>query len=205
MTDHLPGRFDGLPRRHPEPGTLELVELVLDGALPAEFLGSPRSLGLTDEATATLLDGGGLVLEDAEGTPVAAYLPHEDPALVALRPFTHGPLRRDRRTPAQVAVEVAAAAEPGVGTTMAVLLVGSIADSAFRSILRLAEERGAHILWLVVTGTARAGDLPPSGLRRAARKLDDWAKGMGASSGPVVPVAIPHQPDPEADRELLER
>jgi sulfate adenylyltransferase len=198
MTDHLPGRFDGLPRRHPAPETLELVELVLDGALPPGYLGSPQALGLTDEATATVLDGGGLVLEDAEGTPVAAYLPHEDPALVALRPFTHGPLRRDRRTPDQVRNEA-----PG-SRRLGVIVVGPISASEVGTIEELALEHSASPLWLVVAGAGRSGELPPGSLLRAVRTVQEESRSRGLPAAQVVPVAVPHQPDPEADRALLQ-
>lgn len=217
MTDPLPGRLDGLPRLHPAPEVLELLELELDGALPAGYVGSPQSLGLTNEATATLVDGGGLVLEDSEGTPVAAYLLGGDPALVALRPFTHGPLRGKRRSPAQAATELEAGAEPGAGGgeggetgatregTLVVVLLGPIGDSEVGEIVRSATRRRARLLWLVVTGATRLGELPPTGLLRAAEGLNDTLRVAGGPSGPVVPVAVPHQPDAALDRELLER
>src|SRR5436190_15336358 len=118
MTDHLLERVAGLPHWHPAPEVLELVELELDGVVPPGYVGSRAALGAPDEVAAALRGGGGLVLEDAEGTPVAALLPPattsgSPPLLVPLRPFTHGPLRRYRRSPADVRAALGVAEPAG--------------------------------------------------------------------------------------------
>ena len=81
---------------HPTPAALDLVELVLDGAIRC----LPEGVAPT----------GGKIIEDAEGTPVAALA--EDGSLGALRPFSHPPLRSHRLTPAQVRQRLASA-RPG--------------------------------------------------------------------------------------------
>jgi sulfate adenylyltransferase len=92
--------IDGVPVWHPPLAVLELAELVVTGALD-----EAPALGELAGHTAPV------VLEDAEGTPVARYTPGQ--GFEPLRPFTHGPARAARRTPAAVRAELAPPGPPG--------------------------------------------------------------------------------------------
>src|SRR3954467_13186856 len=90
------GAVEGRPVTHPARRVLEAAELVTTGVLDS----LPEDLPVELPA-----DGGAVVLEDAEGTPVAALPPggRAGPP----RPFAHGPLGGPRRTPAGVREELA--------------------------------------------------------------------------------------------------
>lgn len=147
-------------RWHPPRAVLEWAELVVTGALPE----LPAALELPAEAP----DPGeaGVVLEDAEGTPVAQV---HGTAVGPLRPFTHGPLRAARRTPAQV---------PAAGLA-AVAVAGSMSVVE----VKRARREGA-LLWLVMVGAGRRLDLPAPALLRAVQEV-------ATGADVVVPVAVP--------------
>lgn len=191
-----PRVIDGLPRWHPAPDLLELVELELDGALSAE---SPASASqrLPHAAAPTPSGGGGLVLEDAEGTPVALYRPDGDPALTPLRPFTHGPLRRHRRTPTEVGAALGPDADRGRVRTIVVTEPFSARVAQDAAVT--ADRYPTTLLWLVVIGTGRSTELSPAAMLRAVRAVH---ASVGAP-GLVVPVAVPAVRDRETDERLL--
>jgi sulfate adenylyltransferase len=170
-----------LPVWHPPHATLELIEMVVAGALA--------------EPPAGLLPSGAATVEDAEGTPVAALA--ADGSLSPLRPFTHPPLRAHRRTPAQVRAVLAAAGNLPV---LAVPVPRALTTDQVERIR--ARAGGVRLLWLVLvpddrpdsTGPAGARRLSPHALLRAVRSL---GHDLG---GAVVPVALP-----AARHDLLEQ
>jgi sulfate adenylyltransferase len=186
-----------LPVWHPPREVLEAAELVVTGALDV-LPGIPLDPPGAD----------GVVLEDAEGTPVATLHPAAGtPAghrVEALRPFGHGPLRGARRTPAEVRAELAALPAPAGDPEPAVLAV-PVADALtvhdVTAAVAKARAEGARLLWLALVGAGRRRDLPPEALWRAVRAT--------AADSPVpgiaVPVAVPALPDPAADDALVAR
>ena len=208
---------------HPPRAELELLELLAVGAVedPPRPILVPAAL--VEEAVRT----GGVLVEDVEGTPVVALtdvtpvldgLPPsgQDPVPVRattgfLRPFADGPLRRHRRTPAEVRAELAAGGERPV---VAVPVSAALSRVA---VARAAERAaaGAALLWLVLVGEGRRGDLAPEPLLRAVRAGAAEVAGAqvaggrvagadGAGHGIVVPVAVPALADPAADAALVE-
>jgi len=158
---------------HPPRAVLELVELVLTGAvgeLPTAVVAqAPAERPLT--------------IEDAEGTPVAVLA--ADGSATPLRPFSHGPLRARRLTAAQVAGQ---STEQSAGPWLVVALDRALSGPQVEDVLARAAADGRHVLWLVLVGAGRPGpaegELAPEGLWRAVRIL----------AGPddlVVPVALP--------------
>jgi sulfate adenylyltransferase len=173
------GLVAGLPVWHPPLDVLEIAELVLAGALPAP----PGPLAVPEE----LRDAAQLVLEDAEGTPVAR-LERSDgapPRFTALRPFTHGPGRSLRRTPAQVRAEL-----PARAGSVAVIVDGIPAASFLGSAQARAHDLGTPVLWLGVFGTGRPVALPPNALYRALRAMAEETSATGIDSVAAV-VAVP--------------
>jgi len=178
----------GRPSWHPPLAVLELVELVLCGALkvpPVAILPPPE------------LGAGRVVLEDAEGTPVAVLRPPgagAGPAFEALRPFSHGPLRGGRRSPSQVWAELRATKTTSAPTGLIVVLVtSSISTKAVEAVLARASESNQAVLWLAVLGAQRPTPLPPAGLWRVVRGLAEDAVAAGIVSVAAA-VAVPKLP-----------
>lgn len=165
-----------LPGWHPSHATLELIELVVGGVLGHLPDGA---LGELPEAAHA-----GVLVEDAEGTPVAelTFAPDGVPRVRGLRPFAHGPVRSHRRTPAQV--REAVAGRP----VIAVSLTGPAPASQVAAARAAAAEQGAVLLWLVMVGDGwdaqSTGGLGAEALWRAARRLADPGE-------LVVPLALP--------------
>jgi sulfate adenylyltransferase len=178
---------------HPPLAELELVELVLGGAL-SEL---PRPLAVPAETVGPAGEAGGVLVEDAEGTPVAALLPPEFRRVRALRPFAHGPLRRHRRPPEQVRTELAAL---GGGPVLAVPVAGPVGTDAVAAIVRQARRQDARLLVLVLVGAGWTGELPPQALLRAATSLAEECARQQVGTV-TVPVAVPAPP--HADGALL--
>jgi sulfate adenylyltransferase len=205
---------EGWPVRHPSREVLELAELVTTGVL-AHLPESPPPVapagesGESDESGAG--EPAGVVLEDAEGTPVAAL--HRDGAepagwrVTPLRPFGHGPLRGARRTPAEVRAELAdlaggpdAASGGSAGPVLAVPVATALTVHEVSAAVGRAREEGARLLWIALVGAGRRRDLPAEALWRAVRAT---AAGAGVP-GVAVPVAAPALADPKADAALVE-
>lgn len=165
-----------LPGWHPSHATLELIELVLAGALDAL---PPAALDELPESAR-----GGVLVEDAEGTPVAELLftPDGAPRLRGLRPFAHGPLRSHRRAPAQVREALAGR------RVLAVTVAGPVASAQVDSLRAEAASTGAVLVWLVLVDLGldpgRSGGLGGEALWRASRAL-------ARPEEHVVPVALP--------------
>ena len=157
-----------LPELHPPLPVLELAELVAIGALPR----LPGGLvELPDGAPV-------LVLQDAEGTPVAQVGP--DGAVAGLQPFNHPPLRSARQTPAQVRALLGAAAAVAVPVA-GPLTTGQVEDAA-----QLAAGTGARLLWFALVGQGQDGpDLSSHALFRAVQRL------AADAGGHAVPLALP--------------
>jgi sulfate adenylyltransferase len=176
---------------HPPRRVLELAELILAGFCPQDA-GLPVGLPAPPEVAEAALRGGALVLEDAEGIPVAAL--HEvrpagggglDGRLEPVRPFAHGPLRAARRTPAQLRRELAP------GPRLVVAVEGSLDAGWPERVAEAAQRAGAvQVLVLALVGDGRRRDLPAAGVLAAAR--------AAAAELPVpaitVPVAVPRWP-----------
>ncbi|HET9657287.1 MAG TPA: hypothetical protein VFP72_18185, partial [Kineosporiaceae bacterium] len=196
-----------LPSWHPSREVLEFAELVLARALPHV----PVPLDVPPDLAAAARSAGGLVLEDAEGTPVATLT--GDPATGPVttdrlrpdRPFTHGPLRARRRPP--VPSEAAgpagageveapgapldAVGEPGAAQpVLAVVVTGPLTVRTVEAVAAEAVRGGFRLLWLVVVGAGRRCVLPPEGLLRAVSGAAADADARGAA-GEVVVAAVP--------------
>jgi sulfate adenylyltransferase len=170
---------------------LELAELILAGFCP-QGGGLPVGLPAPPEVAEAALSAGAVVLEDAEGAPVAAL--HEvrpaaggglDGRLEPLRPFAHGPVRAARRTPAQLGPELVP------GPRLAVAVEGSLDAGWPERVAEAARRAGAvQVLVLALVGDGRRRDLPAQGLLAAA--------GAASAELPVpavtVPVAVPRWP-----------
>ncbi len=197
---------------HPTLAELEWVELVVSGALPHL---EPELAVAPDIASGTL------VLEDAEGTPVAlveharvadaprppaADAPRPPAAgrvvlrgsVRALRPFSHPPLRRHRRRPAQVRAALSDMVGAGRGGVLAVVVDGGLTAQMVQDVAHAARDRGAALLWLAVVGHGRRRDLPPEALLRAVREVAAELDRQGLP-GLVVPVAVPAVGDAALD------
>jgi sulfate adenylyltransferase len=206
------GRFEGWPVRHPAREVLEAAELVTSGAVTALPDGLAADVTGPDGPDAVPEAADGVVLEDAEGTPVAAL--HRDGRVEALRPFGHGPLRGARRSPAEVRADLAAlhaatpgtepaeggGDEPAAGAVVAVPVAAALTVHDVTAAVARARADGAVLLWLALVGAGRRRDLPAEALWRAVRAT---AAGAGVP-GVAVPVAAPALADPKADAELLE-
>jgi hypothetical protein len=179
---------------HPPVAALELLELLLLGALPeppAELLAAfPADLAGQGDL--------GLLVEDAEGTPVARILAALDglPRIEPVRAFTHPPLRGARRPPGAVRDELAGLGASGV---LAVPVSGPLTHGQVAEALADAAERDAVLLWLVLIGAGRqsasisafgdsliAEGLPTAGLWRAVRGLaEDLAASAPSRDFPI--------------------
>jgi sulfate adenylyltransferase len=174
--------IEGLPVWHPPLDVLEIAELVVTGALEAE----PGLIEPPDDLAAAPA----IVVEDAEGTPVARLERPAGaaPSLSPLRPFTHGPVRAARRTPAQIRADVLDI--DARGGTIAVPLTGLPGRAGVEWVIERAGSLDRSILWLGVVGAGRAPELPPTALWRAVQALTDETRGRGVPSVAAV-VAVP--------------
>jgi len=198
----LPGELAALPSVHASGAALDLVELVLAGvvaggyslptpstqdavALPVLSVALPVPAADADAVVAA----GRVVVEDDEGVPIAlvtvtATSPDSPSGLLVagevtgLRPLTHGPFRRLRLTPAQVA---ALPDQPGlVVTTARPLILDDLSTIAARA-------DGRPVLVLALVGTGRTPYPDAFGLVRALRA---GVRGLPDGSL-VVPVPLP--------------
>jgi sulfate adenylyltransferase len=171
---------------HPPRAVLELTELVVTGVLdgyPVPVVPPPPPTGVPA--------GVPLVLQDAEGTPVATLVDgRPEPA----RPFTHGPLRSRRRTPEQLR---------HVADGLVVPVTGPLTRAAVTQVAERAVAGDRAVLWLVVVGAGRSGELSPEGLVRAVQGAAEDAAGRGAP-GTVVAVAVPRLDGVDDDRLLAD-
>jgi sulfate adenylyltransferase len=189
--------FD-LPRWHPPVELLELAELVLIGALPA------LPVAVTVPAEVTAEAGRAVVLEDAEGTPVAVLHPAtgDDPLrLEPLQPFGHGPARSGRLSPSAVRRQLAYRASGGSGFgsggVLAVPVTTWLSTGQVDDVLSQAVAAKQQVLWLAVFGAGRPSTLPPTAFWRAVNGLADVTDSIGAA------VAVPVLGDERTDAELL--
>jgi sulfate adenylyltransferase len=189
------GSVTGLPTWHPPRDVLEVAELVLSGAIATV----PAPIAVPDEH----LETEALVLEDAEGTPVAVMRRKVDAVeFEPLRAFTHGPVRSARRGPLQARAELAEGQrDAGVLVVPVQSMLGSVAVEA---VLAEAASSGRSLLWLAVFGAGRPSALPAAGLWRAVREISEQAGESGVHSV-AVPAAIPLPPwtDPADDAALI--
>jgi sulfate adenylyltransferase len=167
---------------HPPRAVLELTELVVTGVLdrypvPVVPPGAP--------------DSAPVVLQDAEGTPVATLVDgRPEPA----QPFSHGPLRSRRRAPDQLR---------NLAGGLAVPVTGPLTSATVRQVVQRATATNRAVLWLVVIGAGRSGELSPEGLVRAVQGAAEDAAGRGAP-GTVVAVAVPRLDGVDDDRLLAD-
>jgi sulfate adenylyltransferase len=176
---------------------LEFAELALAGALDDV----PAPIAVPAEFAAELAAGLSVALEDAEGTPVASLRFEAGlPRLSPLKPFSHGPARSARRTPAQLWAELGQPAEGRA--VLAVPVTTTITVEAVDAAGQRAAETGEILLWLAVFGAGRPGDLPAAALWRAVRTLAAEVAARGISSVAVA-VAVPLLTDPAADSQLV--
>jgi sulfate adenylyltransferase len=203
----------GRPSWHPGRSGLELAELVVSGALARVPAGLELPAELVRDADGPAR---GVVLEDAEGTPVAILRSAErdatgapaggTPTVTALRPFTQGPVRPSRRTPAQIRSELAgltraAGLDPAAGV-LGVPVTASLTSGQVEGAIAAAARAGRPLLWLAVFGADRKGDLPAAPLWRAVRALAAQTTADGVPAV-AVPVAVPLLGPPDADAALL--
>jgi len=180
------GSVTGLPTWHPPREVLEFAELVLSGAIGS----AAAPITFPEEHH----EAEALVLEDAEGTPVAVVR-RRNGALdfESLRAFTHGPVRSARRAPVQVWAELAGshrptgAPQPGV---VVIPVVSMLSTATVDDVLAHAAETGRPLLWLAVFGAGRPAALPAAGLWRAVREISEQAAVAGLRSV-AAPVAVP--------------
>ncbi len=182
---------------HPDDRLLQLVELVLLGAvaeLPAQ--------ALDGEVAQALSEQGEVVLEDAEGTPVALLRAPDgggQASVTALRPFSSGPLRRHRRTPEQVrsALGLPAGRPAPEGSdrsargALGVPVTDALTQSQVDAVA--AADPGRPLLWLVLLGRSQTGALGPEALLRAVRDAAADVAQVRDGAGVVLPVALPEQ------------
>ena len=187
------GSVTGLPSWHPPRDVLEFAELVLSGAIAS----GAAPIAFPEEHS----DAQALVLEDAEGTPVAVLRRRSDVVggegvdFEPLRAFSHGPVRSARRAPIQVRAELAASSKigPAAAENPGVLVVpvqSMLTTAAVDAVLASAAASGQLLLWLAVFGAGRPSALPAAGLWRAVREISEQAAASGLSSV-AVPVAVP--------------
>ncbi len=204
------GSVADLPHWHPPAEVLERAELALVQALDAAEL---TGIEVPPEVTADA--GQAVVLEDAEGTPVATlHRPGGLPSVSRLRPFSHGPLRAARRTPAQIRAVLAERVRAGAGRAevLAVPVGRALSTQQVDAVLERARTSGQALLWIAVLGSGRSnrpsrpggpggpggpagrpGVLAPAALWRAVRGLSEQAQVAGLESV-AVPVAVPVRP-----------
>ena len=193
----LPDQLAALPSVYADGAALDLVELVLTGVLDIGFtLPSsaqsrppllPVALAVPAAQADAVLATGRVSLEDSEGVPVALLAvtstepaPGVDGGLLAagLRPLSHGPFRRLRLTPD----EVAALPQPPalVITTARPLIADDLALVSARS-------AGRPVLVLALVGHGRRAYPTDFGLVRALRATVPALP----DSSLVVPVPLP--------------
>jgi sulfate adenylyltransferase len=168
---------------HPPLAVLDIVELVLDGALPPlgevlALLGVPTLRELVTLADPTCQDPPDppVTVEDAEGNPVARMGGGLE--LLPGQPFTAPPLRAHRRPRSTTGTDTLTAAV--VGLAGAVDVDDLVSEAA---------GRGLRLRLLVLVGHGR-GPLPPQGAWRAAGGIARHARERGVDTD-VVPVAVP--------------
>ena len=168
LTSQGPVPEASLPQVHPPMPVLELAELVVDGTLPR-----------LPEGLVELPDGApAVVLQDAEGTPVAEVA--ADGAVRGLQPFSHPPLRSSRLSPAQVRGRF------GEVARVAVPVAGPLTAAQVGHVVAAAASAAAEILWFAVVGQGPAGSpLSSHALFRAVRALADDVGGL------ALPLALP--------------
>lgn len=181
----------GPPSWQPPREILELAELVLGAVLP----GFPVRVRLPPALAEWAGAAGAVTLEDAEGAPVATLT---GDGISPLGPFTHGPLRSHRRTPEQLGPVPEGRPRPVVPVT-GPLTRGRVDAVAARAGFP-ADGGGAGarspggepigVLWLVVVGARRRGELSPHGLFRAVRGAAADLNALGIP-GRVVVAAVP--------------
>lgn len=181
--------LQALPVWHPPRAVLELAELVIDGV----FDELPVRLTVPEDLSAAARSAGGLVIEDAEGTPVAVL--RDRGRLEPARPFSSGPLRAERWHPEQVRTELGSI--HGDGPVLAVEVDRALPLTWVPQVNgAIARSRARAVLVVVVLGDGRRHDLAPAALLRATRGA---ASELSVPSL-VVPVAIPAElPDDEDD------
>ncbi|MGZ4582518.1 MAG: adenylyl-sulfate kinase [Nocardioidaceae bacterium] len=200
----LPDELALLPAVHASGPALDLVELVLMGVavggfvLPGDGEGMlPLPLEIPPADAAGVAPGSRVVVEDAEGVPVAlldvaatAPAPGSAGALLAagpitrLRPLSHGPFRRLRLTPAEVTALVPR-------SRLAVTTTRPLTDEDLHALTARAE--GTPLLVLPLLGHGRAPYPSAVGLVRALRAvLPELPDGSL-----VVPLPLPRlEPEP---------
>ncbi len=182
------GPATGLPAWHPPRAVLEYAELMLSGAITAV----PVPIPVPEEH----LEAEALVLEDAEGTPVAVLRRRGDAGssrmveFEPLRAFTHGPVRSARRGPHQVRAELAGGNRAVEGEVLVVPVQSMLGAATVDAVLARAVRSGQSLLWLAVFGAGRPSALPAAGLWRAVREISEQAAEAGVRSV-AVPVAVP--------------
>lgn len=182
-------------RWHPPRAVLDLAEMIVSGVL-ADW---PSPITVPAEVAEVVAAGAPtLELEDAEGTPVVELggmrlvggVHHSGARLLMarttrpVRPFTHGPVRAARLTPAQVHQGLGAlGAGPRV---LAVAVRGAVSDLDVR---HLSGYRGKvdAVVWLALVGVGQRQDVAPEVLLRGLGRL----AGGFPVPGVVVPVALP--------------
>jgi sulfate adenylyltransferase len=186
------GSVAGLPVWHPPHEVLEFAELVLSGAIAP----TAAPIAFPEEHLAEAA----LVLEDAEGTPVAVLRRRDDVLDVEpLRAFSHGPVRSARRGPIQVRAELV-----GGEGVLAVPVQSMLETAMVDAVLARAAASGRSLLWLAVFGAGRPSGLPAVGLWRAVREISEQAAESGLNSTAVpVAVPLPAGTDPGDDAELI--
>jgi sulfate adenylyltransferase len=180
-----------VPAWHPPRAVLEILELVLTGALPPlstvyALVGVPGLPELADAAEQGHRPGAAhpapppgarpLLVEDAEGTPVVRI--EADDRLVAVRPFTAPPLRGRRRAPGDLVSD-----DAGLACAVTVAVPGLPTAADVDAAVADAVTQGLPVRWLVLVGAGR-GPLSAEGAWRAVR-------GVARPGDDVVPVAVP--------------
>lgn len=197
------GSVTGLPAWHPPREVLEFAELVLSGVITSAPIAFPEEH----------LEAEAVVLEDAEGTPVAVVRRPDAASGNAgsggvglesaasggaasdgvgldfepLRAFSHGPVRSARRLPIQIRAELAATDNAGV---LVVPVQSMLTTATVDAVLARAAASGQALLWLAVFGAGRPSALPADGLWRAVREISQQAADFGLPAV-AVPVAVP--------------
>ena len=210
--DGLPAGLDKLPALHVEGAALDLIELSVAGVVAeAGFPGRgdlecavlPVSLPVPEAMAEAVRTAGALVLEDAQGVPVALMEltelwsgPGSDllaaGPLTGLKPLTQGAFRRLRATPAQVSAQLG-----GPATLVVATAVPLTRDTA----LRVTDKAGGKpVLVLALVGTGRRPYPGPVALVQALLAgLDDLPAGSL-----VVPVPVPRLAQADRDARLVE-
>jgi sulfate adenylyltransferase len=186
------------PVWHPPRDVLEAAELVVIGALPELPEAPPVPAEILDRVGAEPgVDG--VLLEDAEGTPVATLRPAAGGGwqVGPVRPFSHGPVRDARRLPGEVREELAGLT--GDGPVLAVPVPGALTVQEVSHAVTRARKDGGRLLWLALVGDGRRQDLPARALWRAVAATASDVPLPGVA----VPVGVPALADPDADASVI--